>query len=41
MHTLCFKKSFATLKCYTIYSEDMYKVLNCHSVAQYIEFYLG
>jgi hypothetical protein len=24
-----------------IYSEDMYSVLNCHTVPKHIEFYLG
>jgi hypothetical protein len=35
------KRSLQLLKLIEIYSEDMYRVLNCHNIARHTEFYLG
>jgi hypothetical protein len=37
----CFKKSFTTSKLMQIYAENIYSVLNCHSIAKLTEFLSG
>jgi hypothetical protein len=35
------KRALQLWKLMQMYSDDMYSILNCHSVEKYAEFYLG